>query len=243
MTSSCRTTSSRSAPKAFVTDAQAKEAFKIIKGIDYLPFDYPKEGCFARAYFMAMELAAQGIPSSSQYLARMQGRLMFGEIEWKWHVAPALLIVEDPATGKQRDVYKYQEVNKGNIEQVTEEVTIVDPAMSSEPMSVKKWFGLMLEDDTNAYALIAPGNFYDAAVPPLIGPRPEVIKSFAELGKFKLSHVRRSCGVLTKFLFEDEARKKKVSARAEALVTKLEAMGKLERDIPSMDFACPFVGW
>jgi hypothetical protein len=234
-----------SKPSAFVTQADATRAYEIIKAIDYVPFDYPKEGCFARAYFMAMELAVQGIPSSSQYVARTKGRLMFGEIEWKWHVAPALMIVDDPSKGQQRDVYRYQEVTKADLDKVTEEVTIVDPSMSPEPISVKKWFGLMLEDDTRTYALMAPGNWYDASVPPLLGgePQPDIVKNFDEMGTFKLSHVARACGVLNRFLFEDEARKKKLSERAAVLVAKLEKLGKLERDVESMDPACPFIKW
>src|SRR5688572_8443901 len=58
-----------SAPLARVTQSIAERAFEVVAKIDYLPFANVADGCYARAYVIAMELAAERIPSSVQYAA------------------------------------------------------------------------------------------------------------------------------------------------------------------------------
>ncbi|MGE0171951.1 MAG: protein-glutamine glutaminase family protein [Oligoflexales bacterium] len=242
---SCKSTSHSSAPKAFVTQEAAEKAFEIIKTTTaYIPFDNAKDGCFARAYFMSMELAIEQIPSSSQYVATMQGNdLQFENNKWQWHVAPALIIVPNPSEGVRKPEYKYREFTKETLNQISEEITIVDPSMAKEPISIREWVSLMLPKGTKTYALITPGNYYSSKPPPLLSDRPDVIRSFEELGNFKLSHIGRACGVLNKFLGTDRIRKARLSRRTGELITRLEYMGKLERDISKIDLSCPFIGW
>ncbi len=76
--------------KALVTIDQAKQAFKIVADINYIPFTYIVDGCYARALYMSMELAAQKIPSSAYYIF---GYLQpTDSVSWSYHVAPALQV-------------------------------------------------------------------------------------------------------------------------------------------------------
>jgi hypothetical protein len=99
---------------ALVSQQQASEAFGIVKAIDYLPFTYIVDGCYARSLYMSLELAAEGIPSSAHYV--------FGELQpteavsWNYHVAPLLQL-------------------KGT----SQEPWILDPAFESKPLTRTQW--------------------------------------------------------------------------------------------------------
>lgn len=100
--------------KALVSRAQAEQAFAIVEQIDYLPFSYIIDGCYARSLYMSLELAAQGIPSSEHYV---YGQLQpTPEVGWSYHVAP-LLQVKDSQ----------------------QEPWILDPAFEQEPLSRSQW--------------------------------------------------------------------------------------------------------
>ena len=98
--------------KALVTSSQAQAAFDIVSAIDYIPFTYIVDGCYARSLYMSMELAADKIPSSAFY--------MFGylqptdEVSWSYHVAPLLKI-------------------RG------QEAIVLDPAYEKEPLTMTEW--------------------------------------------------------------------------------------------------------
>jgi hypothetical protein len=81
---------------AIVSRADANTAFEIVRGIDYLPFGHTRDGCHARALYMSMAIAAEGIPTSAQYIhAKWEddGILAPTEsIRWNFHVAPMVQI-------------------------------------------------------------------------------------------------------------------------------------------------------
>src|SRR5687767_6751444 len=80
-----------------VDQATFKKAFKIVSAIDYLPWEYKVDGCYARALYMSMELAAEGIPSNAAFaFADEFDELRVGEIEWQYHVAPMLQVGASP---------------------------------------------------------------------------------------------------------------------------------------------------
>ena len=95
--------------------AKAKTA---IESINYLPFASKRDGCYARALYMGMELTSVGIPSSNQYL--------FGDlrpsrqIKWNYHVAP---LVEVRHKGVKT-------------------LKVFDPSLSRYPISRRSWVKL-----------------------------------------------------------------------------------------------------
>jgi hypothetical protein len=99
---------------ALISQQQATAAFEIVRGIDYLPFTYIVDGCYARSLYMSLELAAERIPSSAHYV--------FGALQptpsvtWSYHVAPML------------------QVNNS-----TQEPWILDPAFEVEPLTRTEW--------------------------------------------------------------------------------------------------------
>jgi hypothetical protein len=99
---------------ALVSQQQANEAFSIVKGIDYIPFTFIEDGCYARSLYMSLELAAKGIPSSAHYV--------FGylkptkDVSWSYHVAPLL-----------------------KVKSSSEEPWILDPAFEKEPLPRTQW--------------------------------------------------------------------------------------------------------
>jgi hypothetical protein len=99
---------------ALVSQQQANQAFSIVKEIDYLPFTFIEDGCYARSLYMSLELAAQGVPSSALYV---YGALRPTEtLYWSYHVAP-MLQVNDSA----------------------QEPWVLDPAFEVEPLTRTQW--------------------------------------------------------------------------------------------------------
>src|SRR6478752_5595037 len=81
--------------KAYVSQEQADDAFSLVYDIDYLPFAYVKDGCYARQLYMSMELALSKIPSSAYYL---YGNLHPNpSTSWNYHVAPMIKIDDEEA--------------------------------------------------------------------------------------------------------------------------------------------------
>ena len=112
-----------STSKAVVSVGQATHAFNVVKGIDYLPFTYADDGCYARSLYMGLELAAQEIPSSAVWL---HGNLepftnrrvvnSFGQpLTWRYHVAPLI-------------------INKQ-----TNSIYVLDPSLDNNPLLLDQW--------------------------------------------------------------------------------------------------------
>ncbi len=99
---------------ALVSQLQADEAFQIVQAIDYLPFTYIVDGCYARSLYMSLELAAEGIPSSAHYVF---GYLQPTEtVSWSYHVAPLL-----------------------QLKNSSQEPWVLDPAFEKEPLTRSQW--------------------------------------------------------------------------------------------------------
>ena len=106
---------------AIVTSEQAKKAYNVVESTrNYLPYEYTRDGCYARASYMQMELAKEGIPSRAVYVRAPVDRDSSGNItgwssdpniptlkpeNWVYHVAPAIIVdgkemVLDPSLNK-----------------------------------------------------------------------------------------------------------------------------------------------
>lgn len=99
---------------AIVSKQQATQAFGVVQAIDYLPFTYIVDGCYARSLYMSLELASHGIPSSAHYVF---GSLRpTSSVSWTYHVAPLL-----------------------QLENSSQEPWILDPAFEKEPLLRSQW--------------------------------------------------------------------------------------------------------
>jgi hypothetical protein len=238
---SCGVNSTTPAPSrqsAYVTHSQAQRAFDIIEDIDYIPFEYTEDGCYARALYMSMELAVQHIPSSSEFIKATRGLLRFGHTVWTYHVAPALIVTENPETAPQTDEILHDTVSAASIDQVPANVTITDPAMSDDPVSLREWVGMMVSGETEAYTVIAPANYYDPWTPPLEEMEINVVRDFRELAKFRLSDIGYACGTMHAYLGDQVERKRKLKERTAELIDRLQQVGKLSEDISFEAFIC-----
>ncbi len=95
-----------------------------------ITFEYYEDGCYARSAVMRDVLEKIGIKSQSIFIKADNGRRLEAETnfdlaDWRWHVAPLVKI---------RDV-------DGKIKKL-----VIDPSISSEPISVNEWASLMGHD-------------------------------------------------------------------------------------------------
>jgi hypothetical protein len=210
--SACGSSTPLSSTKGAVTLAELKTAVKTINLIDYLPFTQVEDGCYARSLYMAMELAVQGIPVSSQFVIATTGSLNPRPgFLWNYHVAPAVW-VKDSA-----------------------EPSILDPAMFNHVASRSAWIKKL--NPTGNYVLkFAPASETVANSSSLKnGPqaRSEMITSAADIGEFRVSDITNSCRTMESSIKQEDslstdARELKVARltkRTKFLLSELRKLG------------------
>jgi hypothetical protein len=201
---------------ARVRPDQAQTAYGIVNGIDYLPFAYKPDGCYARALYMSMELAAQSIPSSAQFL---EGDLHpTADIAWRYHVAPMLLV--DGSTTP----------------------TILDPSLAPQPVPIDQWIGLT-NPNGDYTAFFVPGSVYVAAIN-LDDPssyKAPMIDRFSQLPAFGLSDIEDACSVMYNYLGNvdgGDAMRGELVQRTRDLLPQLAAVHKLPDYYDGYQTAC-----
>lgn len=197
---------------AYVTSEQKAEAFAIIKKLqamdNYIPFDYSADGCYARALYMAMELAAEGIPSSSVYLEALDGKLNPRPgLYWDYHVAP--LLIEKTST-------------------LAEEQIVLDPSLFEQPVELAVWKE-SCHPQGESEIFISPGsqlgNYFDQQEMPDL-----IINSFAELPPFNSGQVNYCQRHLCFFLNQQQKQCDFLNERTQYLIEKLTAQNKYFED-------------
>ncbi len=105
-----------------VTPEHAIELFNKMKNQPQIPFDYPADGCYARAHEMSMLLEKEGVITGKAFI---EGDLRVetpsstkGYVEWRYHVAPMLVVKE------RENSYK---------------IYIIDPSIFDKPVPVEEW--------------------------------------------------------------------------------------------------------
>ena len=191
---------------AWVTPDDAQTAYGIIQNIGYLPFAYKEDGCYARALYMSMELAASGIPSSAQFIT---GQLHpTADITWTYHVAPMVQLIGD------------------------DHRTIVDPSMETGPVPFDNWV-TDVNPAPNYATFFVPGSVYIGS---LNLTHPEqyngpMIESFDELPPFHESDIQQACQVMWNYLdWEQPPRddlRPVLIARTQELMPLLDDRGKM----------------
>ena len=109
-----------------------RTADHIISSMDYIPFTSVTDGCYARALYMGMELAVNGIAAHNVYIV---GKLRPPGAKWKWHVAPSLTLVD------------------------TETDIVFDPSLADRPLARSEWIK-MANSKNRPTIQIAPVTHY-----------------------------------------------------------------------------------
>lgn len=216
-----------SSAEELVDDTTFSSASKVVEGIDYLPFAYKVDGCYARSLYMAMELAATGRESNAIFAFARQGTsLRVGDIEWGYHVAPLLFVGDDYKTARWM---------------------VLDPSIAKQPLEARQWIERMgFSEKTPASKLpvvsVVAGTAYgpqdpDAnAVNAANGTIPiSDVPNFESMPPFQVSDIQLACNTMRLYLREEgaanEARKaQKLVVRTLSLISNLRSRGKLQAD-------------
>jgi len=173
----------------------------VVRAIDYLPFRYKLDGCYARALYMSMELASHSLESNAVFAFAKPGHVLtVGSIEWGYHVAPML------------------EVGPNGTHLVP---MVLDPSLASTPLTLAQWADLMgypsLQTEDAPTTLMVPGSEYG----PVEAQQQTTWKNrdvpdFADLPAFRVTDVQSACGVMFTYLAEEPAADDATSADAGA---------------------------
>jgi hypothetical protein len=202
-----------SAAKAWVDQTTADRAYAVLAGVDYLPTSYTRNGCYARALLIAMELADQGIPSSQVYLYGGVSPDPRSQPEWVFHVAPLLRVRE---TGKD---------------------LVMDPGFFAGPVERAEWQRRFATGTSPLRSVVLPGSFYvtEAMAGSLLEGKlvDRIVGSYEEMPPFRGQDVVDAVDALAKFTVldrpqaPDTAKIARLGARARQLAVSLTAKGKL----------------
>lgn len=196
------------AQSAKVSDEQAQLAYEIIAAIDYIPFTYTDDGCYARALYMAMELATRGLPSSAQFL---EGELSPDPYtSWWYHVALMLLVGANS------------------------EPTVVDPSLAATPLPLSEW--VPLSHPAPGYRLFwVPGSVYASDEVFDNSEQAPMIESLSELPMFRPRDLSDACKYMHRYIGyeteltwpERDAKRARLLARTRELLSQLAVIGKV----------------
>jgi hypothetical protein len=213
----------------WVVQSTFNRAYTIVRGVDYLPFNYKQDGCYARALFMSMELAANKMESDAVFAFAQDGTaLVVGDIQWGYHVAPMLEVAGMSGLTHM----------------------IIDPSLADKAITQDQWVALMgyAKDATDhPFMLVVPGSDYapQEAIAD-VAHRQHDVTNFVHMPAFKASDVQNACQVMYAYIAREAsataaAKQQKLVARSDELVTALRANGKLVDDAPFDASACVVV--
>jgi hypothetical protein len=120
-----------------LTKAQADALFAEMAGQAYIPFNFPDDGCYARAHEMCRLMQQKGIEcgkawnygrdfeSGAATLKVTTPVHPSGEVGWRYHVAP-VIYVQDSAGHPAR--------------------MVIDPSVAKEPIDAREWKDIQSDD-------------------------------------------------------------------------------------------------
>lgn len=102
-----------------LSEAHAREVFNELKNDPENSFEYPLDGCYARAHRMAMQMDKMGITSGKAFIEgdNIVIDTKIGTIEWSYHVASLVMI----------------KVGNKLVP------SVLDPALFDKPVSYEEW--------------------------------------------------------------------------------------------------------
>jgi len=207
-----------------LTEAQFRRAREVVDAIDYVPFGYTKDGCFARALYVSLELAAARLESNSVFVfppVDAPGLAYPGAAGadlWRYHVAP---LVEVDVPGAR-------------------ETVVVDPSLAPRPLALDAWLGLMKVSWDSARVVVLKGAVYGGGegarrVSSLHAGswRQELTESFEDMPPFDVRDVQAACEAADGFLTVEAASRgappstvQEARARATEKIAKLHVRTK-----------------
>ncbi len=205
-----------------LTERDWGRAISYLGSLDYLPWGYTDDGCYARAIYYTMNLAAEGISSNHVYIIAKDGAHGLGSTgRWRYHVAP--LVSRDGAN----------------------ELRVLDPVYSSQPLLLRDWYDRQSnwENTPNAPILkVAPGTTFGDLSGNVV-PDPHAAStasfreppSFASMPAFSIGNLNAACGIMHRYIdletttnADQKARKHHgLSRDSKRIFTALTDLGKL----------------
>lgn len=119
----------------------ASLTFENSRGEDtQVPYHFPPDGCYARAHLMAQAMEGMGIASEKVFVMSRKADGSGGltvpsdytiapnenSITWRYHVAPVIRVINDAGETVRM---------------------VMDPSVSSTPLTVEAWIGLMSPEE------------------------------------------------------------------------------------------------
>ncbi len=201
--------------QAHTSSNTLQKAMQVINHIDYLPFSVKKDGCYARSFYMSMELLTHGIPASQHYI--------FGQLHpepgvtWRYHVAPMI-----------------------NIDGSAQHA-IFDPSLNNKPLTPAYWAKLSNPAD-EPLTYVAPASHYtksqvqERANAGKFGySQQNKVLSIKSTPKYKISEIARACQTAWYYIGVEQAsadykaaKRLKLEDRTNELIEKLIKMKKLD---------------
>jgi hypothetical protein len=206
------------------------QAVGYLQKISYLPWGYTNDGCYARALYYTMNLAAEGIPSNHVYIVAKPGFGLGASGAWGYHVAP---LVSQDSTGQ---------------------LLVLDPIYAKTPIPLRNWYERQSqwEGTENAPDLyVASGTTYGqpgtgSRVPDPINADTATFRepaSFAEMGAFSIESINGACEKMHEYIDKEGSgsaatKHHDLSRDTKRLVTALADMGKLSGSASQLDAQC-----
>ena len=237
---------------AFVTSDDATKALEITqKTTEYLPYAYLTDGCYARSFYMSMELAVEGIPSSSQYaICPDDACIAPDNVRWEWgyHVAPMIIVSSNPNRERLEPSYLNSQLvpsdlddEHANDEDTNDEDTndedtndelqpiVIDPAVSDEPLTKKEWVRQLNLDDRVVFTT-RHGSEYD----PMLRSRSntQIARSIDDMPKFNKRDIISACETMWRYHLNTDLSLYRVNKNRELMIERtkylLEELEKID---------------
>ena len=202
---------------------------------NYLPYGYEEDGCYARALYVAMELAVHQIPSNALFAFATPGRpLQVRGMSWRYHVAPLLWV-------------------RGWQPNEPETTMVFDPGVSpGRPLTIDGWLhaiGRQHGEPGGPVLVSVPGSKYGIGGIETYYDALYDVPSFAAMPAFNESDVLDACSVMYRYLNADtpyvgsnQAKQSMLLGRTRTLLDGLVAVGKLNHNAQFTEAACGAVG-
>ena len=180
--------------------------------ISYIPYEYAEDGCWVRAPFLGMELAAHNIPSAAISVQTCNGNFGLNGpegVSWKYHVT--IVIRHDGA------------------------LKVIDPMLSDRLLTKDEWLDAIDADDDAKVSINSaayPTGSIDLACGSYSGEEEYIVDSVDEMTPFLLDNVMIYCAYMRQYLHESgkdtAAREERLILRTRELVMQLYEIGLIE---------------
>ncbi len=111
---------------ASVTLQQARQIFRDMANESDIAFNYPLDGCYARAHIMSRRIAQRyGVTPSKAWAfgdLRVSTATPYGQVEWGYHVAPAIPVSQPDGSTQ---------------------MMVIDPSIADGPVTAQRWAEIM----------------------------------------------------------------------------------------------------